>query len=313
MLPQYVEQNVVVIYFQSIIEPRLKGTVNRNLRLMSGLYKKFYSNLFLATTFWDCLLQTAEGLQTGELREAELANSDGFYGCFTKDGANVIRISKIASEARATLLSLTGHLVRARPPVPPKPMIKRKPLPQGPRIEVQHQKRPTTLNDLANIKAEHEKQKQDVLDQHNNFIAQGLERRRTLEDEQRAICDRIIKAREAEEHARHEEHRRTIELEKEQYTRLERSIVEQLDVVNQSLSMITVQHQGQHTNSRQHRWQHHCERITAELAVLQRARDAHRTNVQFYARIETISCTVCFAIVRRNEQYFGKLMIVLYI
>lgn len=311
------DRKVFVLYFHRITEPRFQGISHRNLLLFSESFGGSYRNLYLATSFWGCI-GPGRNRHIADVRERELIQTGQFWGSLISKGAKQIRIPETVHESQLLLLRLITQSSKKKPPQIPRKPIRLSTAPakllttsqETPLARLLPKFRSVTLNNLDDVRAEHERQRQEVLDVHDEFLEQSMQRRKTIEEEQLRQCEQYILSLQRQEQALCESQRQKSDREFEDMAQLQQQLAEQLlDADRQFIALSTTLStvQGvQLTNNRRNNWHRHCARVTGDLIALQEARDMKCTVSEFYARIDTICCNNCYRRVKRNEEYFGE-------
>lgn len=94
-----------IIYLHRISDPKVGGTAIKNIRLFRGLVgNKVMSNVVLVTTMWD-LVSRPEG----ESREAQLLNTDDFWGGMVRYGARHDRYDGNRQNGLRIIWALLGN------------------------------------------------------------------------------------------------------------------------------------------------------------------------------------------------------------
>ena len=94
-----------ILYLHRVTEPRMAGTAFNNLRMFKKLCgENFYPRVSLCTTFWDTVHR-----KDAERREAELIETDEFWGRMFERGSKVYRHSGDRNSAIDILKSIIRH------------------------------------------------------------------------------------------------------------------------------------------------------------------------------------------------------------
>ncbi|EXJ72936.1 uncharacterized protein A1O5_04085 [Cladophialophora psammophila CBS 110553] len=152
--------------------------------MFSDLFKGSLQNLVLATTFWSCLSRTANIQQMGEKREEELVSTDKFWGSKVRQGAQIRRTPDTRQGCLSLVLDIIAHS-RSR--------LSRSEAPVEPSI-APSERRTCAAEDIERVRTEHERQKQEYIEQFEAYIAEDLQRRLTLENEQRRQSEHQIQS-----------------------------------------------------------------------------------------------------------------------
>ena len=100
-----------IIYLHRITDPRMTGSVRRNLLMFKKLCgEKSFSSVVLATTRWSMVDEA-----TGIAHEEELKNTEAFWGHMYKKGSKVFRHTGsnagMHTGSRDSALALTGYIL----------------------------------------------------------------------------------------------------------------------------------------------------------------------------------------------------------
>lgn len=244
-----------------------------------------------------------EHARISNAREEELVNSDSFWRPMMRRGAQAIRVPQGREEILSLLLNVASDLCKTQTSTQGCTLKQEPAAPAAPAVTIL-ERRLSPTDDLERLRTAHQKELQEKFEQYHIQMEQSIERRRTIEEEQRAMVEDWVRARQEEDRELHETRSRELKDASECYAEIQRRQSEQLIYLERSMTSMSIQSQNQ---TRWQCWQQYCAKMQAELAVLQNARNMKRTVSQFYARLDGICCTNCFIPVKFQEEYFGTI------
>jgi hypothetical protein len=193
-----------ILYLHRISDPRMQGSSLRNLSMFKSLVgEDSFRNVVLATTFWSAL---QHDIETAEEREAELQDSDEFWGGMVAKGSDYVRLPTTPTAARLLLQR----------------MAKRKTVPLKIQIEMVDENKSfeeTTASDqfheeLRKVKEQHEQERAAQQARFQAEMQESEEKQRKEEEQRKREFEEKIREQEAKK-ARLLEEQRTKELEQQ--------------------------------------------------------------------------------------------------